>query len=253
MVAMAEELTVLPSNKHVLKGISSLDPVRGNPKFEGFATPRWERTSSVRLGGRVTIDIVGSVLRLDVHGAQQEFPRSMLDLLVFYQEPHNLEEGFQFLSRSAKGAQDLAEGFARLIQLCEQGVLVPDKGDLPSWSQSYDEVYGPPHQIRMLEDQVRTSRFIEAIQRTVQPGDVVVDVGTGSGVLAVAAAQAGAKRVYAIEGRPIANVAARFFQGSGFGDRINLIRGMSTEITLPERADILVSDDRPRALGRADP
>ena len=94
----------------------------------------------------------------------------------------------------------------------------------------------------MLEDRVRTSRFIHAVRRTVRPGDVVVDLGTGSGVLAVAAAQAGAKRVYAIEVRPIAEVAARFFQGSGLGDRITLIRGVSTEIALPERADVLVSE-----------
>ena len=94
----------------------------------------------------------------------------------------------------------------------------------------------------MLEDRVRTSRFIHAVRRTVRPGDVVVDLGTGSGVLAVAAAQAGAKRVYAIEVRPIAEVAARFFQGSGLGDRITLVRGVSTEIALPERADVLVSE-----------
>jgi predicted RNA methylase len=62
----------------------------------------------------------------------------------------------------------------------------------------------------MLEDRVRTSRFIDANRRTVQPDDVVVDLGTGSGVLAVAAAQAGAKHVYAIEARPIAEVAERF-------------------------------------------
>ena len=58
----------------------------------------------------------------------------------------------------------------------------------------------------------------------------------------MAAAPAGAKRVYAIEVRPIAEVAARFFQGSGLGDRITLIRGNSTEISLPERADVLVSE-----------
>jgi precorrin-6B methylase 2 len=94
----------------------------------------------------------------------------------------------------------------------------------------------------MLEDRVRTSNFIDAIRRTVRPGDVVADLGTGSGVLSVAAAQAGARRVYAIEMRPIADVAARFFQQSGLGDRITLIRGVSTEISLPERADVLVSE-----------
>jgi precorrin-6B methylase 2 len=196
----------------------------------------------VRLGPRLSMDLTGSVLRLDIHGIRKQFPRGMLDLLAFYQEPHTLEEGLQFLGRSAKGLQGLAGAFTRLIELCEQGVLVSHEENLSSWSQSSDQDYGPPAQIRMLEDRVRTSRFIDAIRRTVRPGDVVVDLGTGSGVLAVAAAQAGAKRVYAIEVRPIAEVAARFFQGSGFSDRITLIRGNSTEISLPERADVLVSE-----------
>ncbi len=214
-----------------------------SPKSKGSSlSPSFAKTAAVRLGPRVSMELTGSDLRLDVRGIQKRFPRRVLDLLAFYQEPHTLEEGLQFLARTAKGMQGLAPGFTRLIELCEQGALVRDEGDSPLWSQSYDQVYGPSAQIRMLEDRVRTSRFINAVRRTVRPGDVVVDLGTGSGVLAVAAAQAGAKRVYAIEARPIAEVAACFFQGSGLGDRITLIRGMSTEIALPERADVLVSE-----------
>jgi precorrin-6B methylase 2 len=188
------------------------------------------------------MDLAGSVLSLDLHGIRRQFPRRVLDLLGFYQEPHTLEEGLQFLGRSAKGMQGLAMAFTRLIELCEHGILVLDQGDPPSWSLADNQIHGPSAQIRMLEDRVRTSRFIDAIRRTVRTGDVVVDIGTGSGVLAVAAAQAGAKRVYAVEVRPIAEVAAQFFRGSGLGDRITLIRGMSTEIALPERADVLVSE-----------
>jgi precorrin-6B methylase 2 len=196
----------------------------------------------VRLAPRVSIELTDSVLKLDVHGVQAQFPRRILHLLAFYQEPHTLEQGLQFLSRTAKGMQGLAEAFTGLIKLCEQGVLVPADAAPASWRQSHDQIYGPRTQIRMLEDRIRTSRFIQAIRSTVRTGDVVIDLGTGSGVLAVAAAQAGAKRVYAIEVEPIAEVAARFFQGSGVGDRITLIRGMSMEITLPERADVLVSE-----------
>jgi predicted RNA methylase len=49
----------------------------------------------------------------------------------------------------------------------------------------------------MLDDRGRTASFIEALRATIRPGDVVVDVGTGIGVVAVAAAQAGARHVYA--------------------------------------------------------
>src|SRR5215470_20289620 len=194
-----------------------------SPESEELRPSPWEKTTTVQLGPRVSMDLAGSVMRLDVHGIQKHFPRGILDLLAFYQQPHTLEEGMQFLGRSAKGMQGLAAAFTRLIELCEQGVLVPDEGAPSLQSLSYGQVYGPAAQIRMLEDRIRTSRFIQAIRRTVQPGDVVVDLGTGSGILALAAAQAGAKRVYAIEVQPIAEVAARFFQRSGVGDRITLI------------------------------
>jgi hypothetical protein len=86
----------------------------------------------VRLGPRLSMDLTGSVLRLDVHGIRKQFPRGLLDVLAFYQEPHTLEEGLQFLGRSARGMQSLAVAFTRLIELCEQGVLVPHEGNPPA-------------------------------------------------------------------------------------------------------------------------
>src|SRR5262249_51993600 len=86
------------------------------------------RTTAVRLGPRFSMDLVGSDLRLDVNGIQKQFPRGILQLLAFYQEPHTLEEGLHLLAPSTKGQQGLAEAFTRLLELCEQGVLVPDNG-----------------------------------------------------------------------------------------------------------------------------
>jgi precorrin-6B methylase 2 len=94
----------------------------------------------------------------------------------------------------------------------------------------------------MLYDQRRTGDYLRAIAAGVKPGDVVVEIGTGSGVLAIAAARAGARRVYAIEASDIGPVAQRSFERNGVADVVTLVRGWSRHVTLPELADVLVSE-----------
>lgn len=96
--------------------------------------------------------------------------------------------------------------------------------------------------IKLLNDRARTGAFLRAIARAVRPGDVVLDLGTGTGVLAVAAARAGARRVYAVEAGAVGGVAAKVFEANGLADRITLVRSHSTRISLPEKADVLISE-----------
>ena len=65
----------------------------------------------------------------------------------------------------------------------------------------------------MLHDDRRTGDYLAALAPRCGPDDVVLDIGTGSGVLAVAAARAGARRVYAVEASDIAAVAAAGVRG----------------------------------------
>lgn len=73
-------------------------------------------------------------------------------------------------------------------------------------------------------DAVRTRAFFESIQRVVRPGDTVVDIGSGSGLLALFAAKAGAKKVYAIERSPSANLAIAHAVANGVADVIEVVR-----------------------------
>lgn len=90
----------------------------------------------------------------------------------------------------------------------------------------------------------RTAAYREALRRTVRPGDVVVDVGAGTGIFSLFACQFGASRVYAIEPSPLIEFARRCAKQNGFADRIVFFEDRSKNVSLPERADVLVSDLR---------
>jgi type I protein arginine methyltransferase len=95
---------------------------------------------------------------------------------------------------------------------------------------------------KMMSDTVRMTAYRKAIYSTVQPGDVVVDLGCGTGILSFMALQAGAKKVYAIEKSDAIELAQAIAQHNGFLDRIEFIHGNSKEISLPQKADLLLSE-----------
>jgi protein arginine N-methyltransferase 1 len=94
----------------------------------------------------------------------------------------------------------------------------------------------------MLGDTVRKRAFLDAIDEIVGPDDVVLDLGTGSGILAVAAARAGARHVYAIEPSSFVAMAEQVARDNGVADRITFIRGWSSNAELPEPATVLTTD-----------
>ena len=76
-------------------------------------------------------------------------------------------------------------------------------------------------------------------------GKVVVDVGAGSGILSLFAAQAGAERVYAVEASEMAEHAERLCaaNASSGGDRVTVVRSRVESAPLPRHcADVLVSE-----------
>jgi len=94
----------------------------------------------------------------------------------------------------------------------------------------------------MLADETRASAYEKAIGLAVREGDVVADVGAGTGLLSMMACRAGASRVYAIEETSVAVLARRIIDDNGMSDRIVLLEGNSRTLSLPEPADVVVSE-----------
>jgi len=94
----------------------------------------------------------------------------------------------------------------------------------------------------MLFDAVRCEAFRKAIAAAVGPGGAVLDLGAGTGILSVFAAQAGARAVYAVERTRIAELARRIVAENGFHGRIHVLRGDVETIELPEKVDLIVSE-----------
>ncbi|BAT80264.1 histone-arginine methyltransferase [Vigna angularis] len=115
-----------------------------------------------------------------------------------------------------------------------------------SSAKMYFHYYGQLlHQQNMLQDYVRTGTYYAAVieNRSDFMGRVVVDVGAGSGILSLFAAQAGAKHVYAVEASEMAEYARKLIAGNPIlGQRITVIKGKVEDVELPERADILISE-----------
>jgi hypothetical protein len=98
--------------------------------------------------------------------------------------------------------------------------------------------------LAMVDDQVRTTAYLEAMRATIRPGDHVLELGTGFGYFAVQACRMGAAHVYAIEPADAIALGPMFAAANGCADRITFLQDLSHRVTLPRRADVLLEDIR---------
>jgi protein arginine N-methyltransferase 1 len=94
----------------------------------------------------------------------------------------------------------------------------------------------------LVSDKLCQGRYRQAIFQTVKAGDLVLDLGTGTGIHALFACQAGAKKVYAIEQSEIIDLAKGISRANGLQERIVFIQGLSPQVKLPEKVDVIVTN-----------
>jgi type I protein arginine methyltransferase len=93
---------------------------------------------------------------------------------------------------------------------------------------------------KMLADVVRVDTYAAAISRHIKPGDVVIDLGTGTGILAILAARQGAK-VYAIDHSDFIHVAEQIATHNGIRN-IQFLKVNSRDFACPEKVDFILHE-----------
>jgi len=99
-------------------------------------------------------------------------------------------------------------------------------------------------QQNMLQDYIRTSTYQRAVLDNAVDfaGKVVLDVGAGSGILSFFAAQAGARKVYAVEASSMSQHTKTLVENNHLSSRIEVIAGKIEDISLPEQVDVIISE-----------
>lgn len=189
-----------------------------------------ELTVDVHSNAAVEISFEGASFLGGVHA---------LSVLDAFTEPRKLGDVVDELS--VRSARDFATLTTTILEMVANGILTePNRAALfPDFAGGWN---GSSIHAKMLGDEDRTRAFLDALDEVVKDDDVVVDIGTGTGVLALGAARAGARRVFAIESSSIADTAAAMFERNLRLGQVTLLRGWSNRLTLPERATVLVSE-----------
>ncbi|MBU0679939.1 MAG: tetratricopeptide repeat protein [Proteobacteria bacterium] len=105
----------------------------------------------------------------------------------------------------------------------------------------------PMWHVPMMNDHMRNDAYFEALRAAVTPASHVLEIGTGSGLLAMMAAKLGARQVTTCEAVPsIAETARAIVADNGFTPPITVLSKLSTKmeigVDMADRADLLVSE-----------
>lgn len=134
------------------------------------------------------------------------------------------------------------------IAVLREGLAhVPDDPDINFALRLQLSSVIPAWHLPMINDDERNDAYGAALERNVKPGDLVLEIGTGSGIVAMMAARAGAAKVVTCEVLPaIAELAKDVIANNGYDDRIDVVVKKSTQLRvgtdLPDKADVFVSE-----------
>lgn len=164
---------------------------------------------------------------------------SLLALVRRLHQPVGRDELIRVVAQETRRPEEqLQAAFDRLL---ETGTIKQSADVMPS--SSYTVAYGSMLKQRgMLTDRPRTHGFRRAIEAVVKPGQTVVDVGCGTGILSYFAARAGAERVHAIDNTLVIEDAKEIAKANGFADKVRFFSGDAGDFAMDGKADFIVSE-----------
>lgn len=175
---------------------------------------------------------------------------------------NKLPEGIVKVVRAIEGKPDFPERLARLAlflkQVKKQSYLSQDLA-LHAWCLAPDDPQiryltyhavckiAPAWHFNIIGDSLRNETYAKALSRFIRPGMLVLEIGTGTGLLAMLAARAGAAQVITCEKEPlVAAMAQTIIAHNGLSDRVTVIPKELKDIRigddLPRQADLLVAE-----------
>jgi len=114
---------------------------------------------------------------------------------------------------------------AKALDLCHSALrLAPEDGKLAAKITDFITRTVPGWHFYMLRDEMRIAAYDAALRRAVTSESRVLEIGTGTGILAMMAARAGARSVVTCEMTPaIATQAAAIIAQNGYADRVRVV------------------------------
>ena len=123
---------------------------------------------------------------------------------------------------------------------------LPGKSDIYHEKDYYFNSYSSFYiHEEMLKDKIRTESYQKAIlnNKEIFKDKIVLDIGSGTGVLSFFAAQAGAKHVYGIEFADIADFSIDIIKKNNMQEKITIIKSKVEDAKLPvDKVDIIISE-----------
>src|SRR4051794_6332698 len=128
--------------------------------------------------------------------------------------------GLETLAASAEGNAPAMAALSRLLRtdgwkeaavgLAARALaLAPDHAEVRAIARGILSADVPSWHFAIIRDEPRNRAYEEALNRAVTPGSRVLEIGTGTGILAMMAARAGAAHVFTCEMEPAVALAAR--------------------------------------------